>query len=327
LALVVIGSIAYAGRPEAFENTYPPPAAAVAPQELDAFGADQTGPLTAALEKEIIAALQAADWPPLDPSMESVIKDRVAIAPELRPCSGVHWPDPQACTWGAPTAPLRVVLVGNSVAVGYMGPLREIALNSGGQIQLFSSAMAGCTFVSELITTGDPYYLEACPGRKQQAIDFINATKPDVVIISNTYAQKQIHGTDHEMTFREFSDSMRRIIDTFRASTDKIVFLAPPPGDLSIGDCYGTRSSTPPDCISGVGSYWSEMAKVEQDLAASTAATWIDSRPWFCTSMCPSFVGSTPTKFDVAHMVPAYGLKIAPVIDESFRQAGVFPTR
>ena len=55
------------------------------------------------------------------------------------------------------------MLVGNSVAVGYLGPLREIALNSGGQVQLFSAAMAGCTFVTELITTGDPYYLEACP--------------------------------------------------------------------------------------------------------------------------------------------------------------------
>jgi hypothetical protein len=328
LTLLVIASIAYTGRPGAFENSYPPPIAAVAPLELDPSGAEPAmPPLTAALQDEIIAALQTSEWPPLEPSMESVIKDRVAIDPELRPCTGLHWPDPQHCTWGAPSAPIRVMLVGNSVAVGYLGPLREIALNSGGQIQLFSTAMAGCTFVTELITTGDPYYLDACPARKQQTIDFINTTKPDVVIISNTYAQKQIHGTDHDMTFPEYSDSMRKIIETFRGNTGKIVFLAPPPGDIQISDCYGNRSKTPSDCISSVGSYWSEMAEVEQDLAASIGATWVDSRPWFCTSMCPSFVGSTPTKFDVAHMVPAYGLKIAPVIDESFRQRGVFPTR
>jgi hypothetical protein len=66
------------------------------------------------------------------------------------------------------------------------------------------------------------------------------------------------------------------------------------------------------------------MAEAEQNLAKSIGATWIDSRPWFChEGLCPSFVGSTPTKFDTSHMVAAYGLQIAPVIGESLREAGV----
>jgi hypothetical protein len=146
------------------------------------------------------------------------------------------------------------------------------------------------------------------------------------VIISNTYDPKEVYETNHQMTLSEWSESMRQIVDTFRGSTKKIVLLAPPPGDGQISDCYGKRSTPPADCIRLVGSYWLSMAEVEQDLAESFGGTWIDSRPWFCSNgrRCPSFVGSTPTKFDAAHMVPAYGEKIYPAMGESFSDAGVF---
>jgi hypothetical protein len=51
----------------------------------------------------------------------------------------------------------------------------------------------------------------------------------------------------------------------------------------------------------------------------------MDSRPWFCSSrLCPSFVGSTPTKHDEEHMSPPYGAKISPVIGEALHADGVF---
>jgi hypothetical protein len=208
----------------------------------------------------------------------------------------------------------------------YAGPLREIALNSGGQVQVRSEAMYGCQFVDDLVTITDKPVVDACPGRKQHAIDVINSTKPAVVIISNSYLSKKIEGTGQELTPGAWLDSMHRILARFSGSTKKIVFLAPPPADKEISDCYGKRSSTPADCISVVKSQWSSMAESEQNIAKSIAGTWIDSRPWFCSDgrLCPSFVGSTPTKFDLAHMSPAYGQKIAPVIREAFSQGGVF---
>ena len=136
---------------------------------------------------------------------------------------------------------------------------------------------------------------------------------------------QDVLGTNRKLTPREWAESMRQIVEKFRDSTKKIVFLAPPPADKNISDCYGTRSSTPADCISRVTSQWLSMAKAEQDLAESIGATWVDSRPWFCNErgLCPSFVGSTPTKHDEVHMTPAYGEKIYPVMEESLRQAGV----
>lgn len=323
MALLTLGLCLYITRPVGPPAAVPSAAAAVA-TDLSSQSGAPLPPLTAALQKEIGAALEATEWPALHPTMESVIAEHLTQIPEASGCGLPAARDTKPCSWGSATAPMRVVLVGNSVATGYIGPLRDLALASDGRVQVHTEAMPGCNFVDDLIDTGDQRYHDACSARKQHAVDLINQTRPAVVVISNTYATKAIAG--REMSAQEWGDSMRRLVDTFRGSVQHVVFLAPPPGALNIGECYGVRSSRPSDCISSVDAVWTAMAETEQALAASIGGSWIDSRPWFCSTAgyCPSFVGSTPTKFDAAHLVPAYGEKISPVIGESFRQAGVF---
>jgi peptidoglycan/LPS O-acetylase OafA/YrhL len=327
LTLSVVALTAYAERPDAYEQATPPPLAEAAPAEVDPSGTEpKLAPLASALQHEIVEALKATEWPQLDPSMESLITDPAGQY-AIRDCYGYDaLENPVTCTWGSSSAPTRVVVAGDSVAASYVVPLREIGLSSGGQIQVYTLAMGGCEFVNDLIYTDDPARLAACPGRKQAAVDFINTTRPDVVIISNNYLDQRVNGTDHILRPGEWSESMRQIVDKFRGSAKKIVFLAPSPVSPRISECYGKRGSTPADCIGRVTSKWLSMAEAEQDLAKSIGGTWVDSRPWFCSSdgMCPSFVGSTPTKLDETHMVPAYGMKFYPVMEESFREAGVF---
>jgi peptidoglycan/LPS O-acetylase OafA/YrhL len=324
LTLLVVSLIAYAGRPEAYSHATPPPLAAVAPAGLEPSGSEpKIGPLASALQGEIIEALKATEWPTLDPTMESVI-DGPPAPPEVRRCGVIAVPD-ASCTWGSPSASTRAVIVGNSIGMTYAGPLREIALNAEEQFQLHTEAVGGCYFVDALVTNGAE--ADVCAARKQHAIDFINTTKPDVVIISNSYSIYTVAGTGQQLTIDEWVQSMRQIIDKFRTSTKKIVFLAPPPSDVTIGECYSNRSSTPPDCVSRVTDLWHSLAAAEKGLAMSIEGIWVDSRLWFCNvnaSVCPSFVGSTPTKHDKVHMSPAYGLKIWPVIEESLRGSGLF---
>lgn len=325
LALTLVALLAITLRPGAYEQTLPPDLTAAAP---DAMAGNETqpefGPLTTALQGEILNALKATEWPALDPSFEAVINDTAVALPPIPGCGGTV--QQNACTWGSATAPTRVLIVGSSVAVYYVEPLKDIAVNSDGRIQLHTEAMPGCSFSSELITTADQLYLEACPARKQHIVDLVNETKPDVVVISNTYDQKSVHGTDRTLTPAEWTQSVRNLIDQFRASTRQIVFLAPPPGDVLISECFGKRSNTPADCVGKPGNPWLSMAEAERRLAADIGGVWIDSRPWFCRDGggCPSFVGTTPTKLDATHLVPAYGRKVAPVIAESLQHAGVF---
>jgi peptidoglycan/LPS O-acetylase OafA/YrhL len=338
MTLLIVGLVVYAARPDTYVQSNPLPivAADSGDQKSDPTPHRKLGPLASALQDEIVTALKATEWPLLDPSMESAITTP-GQAPEVERCGSTdpvrHNPpinpvdDAELCTWGSPSAPTRVFLVGDSIALSYARPLLEIALNSGGQVQVHTEWMSGCQFVNDQIANPDQSIVDDCPRRKQHAIDLINAAQPDVVIVSNSYeGDKPVYGTNRRLTPHEWAESLQQIVNKFRYSTKKIVLLAPPPADKEISDCYGTLSSTPADCISQVPSQWLSMAHAEQDLAESIGGTWVDSRPWFCSNggPCPSFVGSTPTKHDRAHMTPAYGLKIYPVMEESFKEAGVF---
>jgi peptidoglycan/LPS O-acetylase OafA/YrhL len=323
LCLVAVGLCAYTVRPNLHHQTPPPPlvAAAAGPSETG----PTLGPLTSALQQEVAQALTATEWPPLDPSMESAMSTPES-PPEVHACNGVVPLDGQTCTWGSASASTRVLIVGDSIALSYAGPLRELALNSGEQIQLHVAAMGGCEFADASIFNPDPSIVDACPRMTQRAVDFINSAKPDVVIISNIYGTRRFVGNEQWMTPREWFISLRQMIDKFRSNTKEVVLLSAPPADKNIRECYGDRSSVPADCISQVDDTWRSIAWAEQDVAKSVGGTWIDSRPWFCSDeqLCPSFAGSTPTKLDRYHMTLAYGQKIYPVIGESFKTAGVF---
>jgi hypothetical protein len=239
----------------------------------------------------------------------------------------VDQPAYDECTWGSAEAPARVVLAGDSIAMTDLGPLRELALSSNGQLQVHSEAMFGCEFVTQQIANDDQSLVDACPARKQHTIDVINSTHPTAVIIVNNSAGKRFAGTQDRMSPQQWKESMRQIVEKFQSSTTKVVFLSSPDAGVVISDCYGVVSNTPPDCVSKMQNQWKGIANAEQDLATSIpGARWIDSRPWFCDERgrCPSFVGSIPTKMDPVHMTPAYGQKITPVIGETLRVAGVF---
>ncbi|GAB7066138.1 hypothetical protein H7J06_26995 [Mycobacterium hodleri] len=287
--------------------------------------APKAGPLELALNAEISEALKTKEWPGLEPSVESVISGPEAD-PEVRTnCGGTLFPDQALCRWGSKDAPTLVVIVGDSVALSYAGPLRRIALDSDNQIQVRAEAMPGCEFTDDLIAYDDQRLVDACTARKQHSIDVINAKQPAIVIIANSYGEKQVVGHDKPMTPREWFESMKRIVAKFKGSTKKIVLLAAPPGDVSIDRCYRAGDSRPADCVGRVSKQWSDTAYNERRIAESVGGAWMDSRQWFCNQsrQCPSFVGQTLTKRDGVHMAPSYGDKIFPVMSEAFKSAGI----
>ncbi len=185
--------------------------------------APKAGPLELALNAEISEALKTKEWPGLEPSVESVISGPEAD-PEVRTnCGGTLFPDQALCRWGSKDAPpTLVVIVGDSVALSYAGPpLRRIALDSDNQIQVRAEAMPGCEFTDDLIAYDDQRLVDACTARKQHSIDVINAKQPAIVIIANSYGEKQVVGHDKPMTPREWFESMKRIVAKFKGSTKK----------------------------------------------------------------------------------------------------------
>lgn len=328
-ALVAVAGTAWLARPVTPSDTVEVGDAAIdlTREKVDsALPAITLGPRASALQDEISVALQASAWPVLDPTMESLFsRGDVAqlVTPEVAICSASAIAPPESCIYGPPTAPLKVVLVGDSVALGYSEIWRQLALSSNGALQVFNQAMGSCVFTQDSIdrTTVSP----ECTGRKDSAVEVINTVKPDVVVISNAYARDRVVDSRREMSMQAWSDSLNRIIDRFRENTKKVVLVAPPPSDKAIKECVSKVSSTPSSCVGTIPSVWYAKARAEQKLAVEQGGAWVDSRPWFCnqSQRCPSFVGNTPARVDWAHMAPPYAGKLAPTYAESLTAAGV----
>lgn len=327
--LLVVAGTAWMARPVVPADTLEAPDAAVdlTRAQLDsALPGPTLGPRALALQGEIAEALKASEWPVLNPSLESLFNDggvTQLVTPEAAKCSMSAIAPPEVCTYGPPTAPLKVVLVGDSVGLGYSEIWRQLALSSNGAVQVFNQAMGSCVFTQDTIDRAS--VSPECNGRKDSAVEVINTVKPDVVIISNAYVRDRVVGVRHEMSMQDWTDSLSRIIDRFKDSTKKIVLIAPPPSDKAIKECVSKVSSTPSSCVGTIPSIWYSKAKAEQKLAAALGGAWVDSRPWFCgeNQRCPSFVGTTPTRVDWVHMAPPYAGKIAPAYAESLTEAGV----
>ena len=284
------------------------------------------GPVNTVLQAEIADALKASEWPALNPSMESLFvggQDQHMATPEVAICTGTAVAPPELCHYGSASAPLKIVLVGDSVGVGYAEIFRELALNSNGRLQVFNQTMQTCAFTQDTLARIGA--ISDCPARKDTAVEVINNVKPDAVIISNAYMSDRIAGASRDMSAQEWADSINHIIERFKSSTKKIVLLAPPAGHMAIKDCFSKVSSRPSSCVGRILPLWYSRAEAEQKLAASLGGAWIDSRPWFCSpsQRCPSFVGTTPARVDETHMAPPYASKIAPAVAESFTAAGI----
>jgi peptidoglycan/LPS O-acetylase OafA/YrhL len=326
LSLLTFGLTAYAIHPTA-QVSRPPELTASNAADGKQPPADTGAPGSALqqLQQQIRDALSATEWPTLDPSMESVesANNKKAPAmqywypPDIQQC--IKQSNPQQCTWGPASAPKKIWLIGDSIALSLGVSLRNIALGAGGQIQVRLEAQAGCHLTVKYDDDMVGQKKDLCLARRQQTIDAINEAKPDVVMISNAYADNpQVGGQS------QWADYRHQIIDQFKSSTKKLVWVAAPPDQKIISDCYGNAGSVPADCITQVTPQWLNVAQTEQMVAGSVDGIWIDSRPWYCSDgLCPAFVGSTLTKLDRQHMSRAYGEKISPVIAESLSAAGV----
>ncbi|MDT0223435.1 acyltransferase family protein [Gordonia sp. AC31] len=315
LALIVVGLGAVTFKPMG-DITVPP---VITANTTDPAVTPTTDlqPLTAALQGQIADAVAATSWPDLDPPLESLIGSGRQAPEEVKACGLVNRPSAAQCTWGAADAPHTIVVLGDSVGMTWVEPLRQFALASNGQWKVRAEAMFGCTFVDIRIRDARDAISDACPGRKQSAIKAVNDTHPDVVVVSNTYAGLTNADTKQEITNDEWTAGLRKLIDQFRSATKNVVFLAAPPMEKDVATCY-TRASVPADCLSKVGSAWRGRLNLEKGIAEAVDGEVLDSSILFCTPerLCPAFVGTTPVKLDKVHMTPEYAALISPAFAE-----------
>lgn len=265
-----------------------------------------------ALSDQISLALSATSYPDdISPTMDEAISGPQAPA-DVSDCGQAgRLVDKQACTWGDPATTNRAVIVGDSVSMTWVNPLRN-ALPAGWS--LTSLGTFGCAF-TDFVDSGAK--ATDCVGRRADAVRYINETHPQVVIIANSYWLNGLNGAEKAPTGQELAADYTALLTKFDTSESRVVFLAAPPSTENPNTCY-TPVSSPADCVSNVSQHWQEHAAAEQQVASAVAGAWVDSRPLFCADgRCPVFVETTPVRRDLTHMTPAYGEKIIPALRET----------
>jgi peptidoglycan/LPS O-acetylase OafA/YrhL len=273
------------------------------------------GPVGAALNAEIALALQATGWPSgLSPSMTDAAAAPTAPS-DIQACAGAAGQPngPNDCIWGS--GDHIAVLAGDSIALAYSKPLRELFRSQGWRFAFRGTF--GCAFVDLGSKSPDAGERSRCERVKRETVSDLAALKPDLLLLANlpsSYPAAEWHA------------GAVRMVGQVSASVGKVVYIASPPMAPDPKECF-TPTSTPADCVGKPVQSWFDMADSQEQVAEQFKGAWVNTLDLFCSGgECPSFVGTTPVRKDGVHINQVYGMKILDALAEMLVAAGVIDT-
>ncbi|GAA4147926.1 acyltransferase family protein [Leifsonia shinshuensis] len=275
-----------------------------------------------ALSSAITTALSEKSWPELDPSMDRVVA-QYQFEPETHACASPSYPGVERCTWGAADAAHSMAIVGDSMSVAYVAMLRTIAEGSEGRLRFTALGQYSCPFIDLRTNSLNPEFADACPARKELAVESLASVRPDVLFVANGVVPYVDLDSGKEITASEYQQALQRSVERVAGEVGRVVVLAPPPPGDDIRECYSPRTS-PAGCVSTVSARWKTFASSGARAVEGVGGVHIDTRPLFCVSnRCPAFADGIPVKFDATHLTEAYSRHIAPAFVALLAEAGV----
>jgi peptidoglycan/LPS O-acetylase OafA/YrhL len=213
------------------------------------------------------------------------------------------------CVFGDADAPRRAVLLGDSVAGAWLPGLRAAMEPEGWSIQTLT--MGQCPNVdAPTLYQGRPY--TECADHRAWALDLIDRTRPELVVLSHTYDTDLADPTADKA--RVWREGLTSVVQRIQQSGARVVVLTAPPAGSNLQTC-ATTVSTPADCVQEPPRRFLQQVAIEQDVARTTGALHVDPERWFCADdRCPAVVGSTPVYADGLHMTAEYAERIAPEV-------------
>ncbi|TKJ34535.1 acyltransferase family protein [Blastococcus sp. CCUG 61487] len=261
----------------------------------------------APLAEQIRNSLEATEWGPLHPALSDL---STARAPEwgIDLCLDVDGSNVARCRYGSPTAPRRVAVLGDSIALSWVPGLRAALPADQWAVQLLTwrecpNITAPTRGMKEPVHT-------SCMEHREWALDRIAEDPPDLVVMSNNYGAPLVDPVaDPSAVWRAGTEE---IVARVHATGARALVLAAPPTSVALEEC-ATALNSPADCVLPVPDAYDLSASVERRAAETQGATWVDTRDWFCfEGRCPAVVGSTPVYIDHMHLTAEYSRRLAP---------------
>ncbi|MGY2130538.1 acyltransferase family protein [Blastococcus sp. SYSU DS0617] len=254
--------------------------------------------------REIATAASLLSWPEqLQPGLDELpayLEEQWSDG-----CFDVGEWNVEQCRFGAVEAPRRAVVLGDSIAGAWLPGLRAGLEPQGWSVQTLT--MGQCPNIDAPTLYRKRPFTE-CAEHREWALELIAATRPDLVILSDTYDTELADASaDKEEVWRA---GLTRVVQRLQASGARVVLLTAPPSGANLQTC-ATALNGPADCLESPPGRFRTQVALEADVARSTGAAHVDPERWFCAGgLCPAVVGDTPVFADGLHMTAEYARKI-----------------
>lgn len=282
------------------------------------------GETGSAIRAGLLGALAATSWPSrLDPSPDRW-ETTADQDPRMRACVATKASDPDSCTFGNRTGP-EIVVYGDSLGF----PLLATVVAAYGKThKVRGLTKIACAVNGVDADFGKDDWAIPCVRHREMTIDYVRKAKPDVLIMTETYAwaRKLKSGASGASAGAEWLAADQAFVDAVKGDVEHVVIIAPSMPGVAFMDCYRAGGS-PKRCVTGVPSWWKAVADAERRI---TDATFVDTLHWYCVDgRCPIFTrtGNTVLKGDYLHPSVQYARLVAPDLAYRLAYAGVLPLR
>ena len=277
---------------------------------------------TPAAALEVVArgvsdAIASESWPPFVDNLEAAQSD---VSYGLGgACFSEADVSADNCVTGPEDADKRAVVIGDSVAGSFLPGIADgLAVAGYGTSEIGNPS---CPFIdADIEVPLIPDRAALCNDIRAKVIDYINATKPEIVILTDVETgigalASHARGSAAD---EEWQQARVGIIEAIRPSGARVVILTPDPMAKNIGDC-SPKVRSPRECILSIGDLWERKAAADAAAAAATGATYVDTSSWFCDAegRCPVFANGLLMRWDDLHLTMGYAKFLAPVFRDA----------
>jgi hypothetical protein len=210
------------------------------------------------------------------------------------------------CRLGDSSSSRVIVILGDSHAWMWMPTILGMATqNNWAVIPLIKS---GCLPNRWVSTTAEP--LAECRTWYRWAIGEAKSLRPDVMMVTGSSNTAQIAA--EQGLYDAEVGGIQTVLKSMAAYARRRIVIGDPPALAQEPvDCLLAQSSTMQTCTGSMTDLQSSEYDDIESAARASHAGFIDTIPWFCAQdECPTVIGHTITRADLAHVSVTYALQL-----------------
>ncbi len=281
---------------------------------------------TAQVLKAVAAAATIKSLPShLTPSLQNVAGDVDSmIIPTILDQQGcvpaVSSATTGKCVFGDPSGSKTIVLLGDSHAGMWWAGFNAMAKRLHWRLVLLMKESCPAVDLSFWFwPTNEPY--PTCNAWHQYVVNRINKMDPAVVVDTGAWRGNGILPNGVPPTDRQWQSGLEQFLNSITSPGTKKVVWGDIPYLAQVGpDCLAAHETDVQVCSTPASQ--AVLTDHEQTLVAAaqaTAATYIATTPWLCTSTCTAVVGNHLVYADSAHITSSYAVYLQGAIGEALQ--------